>query len=87
MAAKRSSAPDPLDFFKRLVEVPSPSGYEQPAAAAFREYVTPFCDSVETNVMGSVHALVKGKKGGPSVMLAGHIDEIGLMVTLSLIHI
>jgi endoglucanase len=70
-----------LDFFTRLVESPSPSGYEQPAAAVFRDYVAPFADSVATNVMGSVHALVKGTGGGPSTMLAGHIDEIGLMVS------
>ena len=40
-------------------------------------------DQIDTNVMGSVHALLKGTKrakGGVSVMLAGHIDEIGLMV-------
>jgi endoglucanase len=31
--------------------------------------------------MGSVHALLRGTGQGPSVMLAGHIDEIGFMVT------
>ena len=70
-----------LAFLKELVEAPSPSGYEQPAARVFREYVAPFADAVETNVMGSVHALVRGTSDGPSVMLAGHIDEIGFMVT------
>ncbi len=70
-----------FDFLKTLVEAPSPSGYEQPAAKVFREYVTPLADSVETNVMGSVHAVLKGTANGPSVMLAGHIDEIGFMVT------
>jgi putative aminopeptidase FrvX len=70
-----------LDFLTRLVEAPSPSGFEQPAAAVFRERLTPVADSVETNVMGSVHAALKGTKPkGVSVMLAGHIDEIGLMV-------
>lgn len=68
-------------FLKTLVEAPSPSGYEQPAAAVFREYVTPLADEVTTDVMGSVHAVLKGKKNGPSVMIAGHIDEIGFMVT------
>ena len=68
-------------FLKTLVEAPSPSGYEQPAAAVFREYVTPLADEVTTDVMGSVHAVLKGKKSGPSVMIAGHIDEIGFMVT------
>ncbi|MFA5843234.1 MAG: M42 family metallopeptidase [Coriobacteriia bacterium] len=72
-----------LKFLKSLVEAPSPSGYEQPAAKVFREYVAPFADEVTTDVMGSVHAWLKGKgKGaGPSVMLAGHMDEVGFMVT------
>jgi len=68
-------------FLRELVEAPSPSGYEQPAAAVFREYVTPIADEVSTDVMGSVHAVLEGKKDGPSVMIAGHIDEIGFMVT------
>ncbi|MHB1324108.1 MAG: M42 family metallopeptidase [Coriobacteriia bacterium] len=70
-----------FDFFKTLIEAPSPSGYEQPAAKVFREYMQPIADEVTTDVMGSVHALLKGTAGGPSVMLAGHIDEIGFMVT------
>jgi len=70
-----------LQFLKELIEAPSPSGYEQPAARLFRERMTGVADAVETNVMGSVHALLKGRdKAGVSVMLAGHIDEIGLMV-------
>ncbi len=69
-----------FDFLKTLVEAPSPSGYEQPAARVLREYVGQFADDIETNVMGSVHAVLRGTGNGPSVMLAGHIDEIGFMV-------
>jgi endoglucanase len=69
-----------LEFLSELVEAPSPSGFEQPAAKVFRDRLTPVADEVETNVMGSVHAVLKGKSDGVSVMLAGHIDEIGLMV-------
>ncbi|HSK47576.1 MAG TPA: M42 family metallopeptidase [Coriobacteriia bacterium] len=70
-----------LQFLKELIEAPSPSGYEQPAAARFRERLDGVADVVETNVMGSVHATLNGKAAdGVSVMLAGHIDEIGLMV-------
>jgi putative aminopeptidase FrvX len=72
--------PSDLKFLRELTEAVSPSGYEQPAAAVFRDFVGPLADSVETDVMGSVHALLKGSSGGPSVMLAGHIDEIGMMV-------
>jgi endoglucanase len=69
-----------LAFLSALVEAPSPSGFEQPAARVFRERMTGIADTVETNVMGSVHAVLRGTGEGVSVMLAGHIDEIGLMV-------
>jgi endoglucanase len=72
--------PSDLKFLKNLTEAPSPSGFEQPAAKVFRDFVAPLADEVETNVMGSVHARLRGKAKGVSVMLAGHIDEIGLMV-------
>ncbi|MDR2586685.1 MAG: M42 family metallopeptidase [Coriobacteriales bacterium] len=69
-----------LDFLKALTEAPSPSGYEVPAADLFRARLAGVADSVETNVLGSVHATLKGKGNGPSVMIAGHLDEVGLMV-------
>ncbi|MDR1775112.1 MAG: M20/M25/M40 family metallo-hydrolase [Actinomycetes bacterium] len=68
-------------FLKELVEAPSPSGFEEPAAAVYRSYLEPLADCVETNVLGSVHAKLAGTvPGAPSVVLAGHIDEIGMMV-------
>lgn len=69
-----------LAFLKELVEAPSPSGFEQPAARVLRDRLKGVADTVETNVMGSVHATLKGNKKGVSVMLAGHIDEVGMMV-------
>lgn len=70
-----------LAFLKELVETPSPSGFEQPAAKVLRDRLAGVADTVETNVMGSVHATLKGTHDdGVSVMLAGHIDEIGMMV-------
>ena len=69
-----------LEFLKALTEAPSPSGFEVPAAEIMRARLKGVADSVETNVLGSVHATLKGKGAGPSVMVAGHLDEIGLMV-------
>ena len=68
-------------FLAELVEAPSPSGFEQPAAEVFRSYVSEWTDEVETDVLGNVHAILRGTGDGPSVMLAGHMDEIGFMVT------
>jgi endoglucanase len=62
-----------------MVELPSPSGYEQPVQAAFREYVTPLADRVQTDIMGNVHAVLH-PEGVPRLMLAGHADQIGFVV-------
>ncbi|MDR2956876.1 MAG: M20/M25/M40 family metallo-hydrolase, partial [Coriobacteriales bacterium] len=69
-----------LQFLKEICEAPSPSGYEWPAAEVFRNRLARVADTIETTVLGSVHAVLKGKAQGPSVMIAGHIDEIGMMV-------
>ncbi len=68
-----------LAFLRRLVETPSPSGFEGPNAAHFREYVAPFADEVRTDALGNTLAVVN-PEGAPRVMLAGHIDEIGFIV-------
>jgi endoglucanase len=70
-----------LKFLENLLDAPSPSGYEQPAQRVFRDYVTPFCDELTTDVMGNVFARISGKgKNLPRVMIVGHTDEIGLQV-------
>jgi endoglucanase len=70
-----------LKFLEKLLEAPSPSGYEQPAQRVFRDYVAPFCDELTTDVMGNVFARISGKgKNLPTVMIVGHTDEIGLQV-------
>lgn len=70
-----------LEFLEDLVEAPSPTGSEVPVADLVRMRLADAADEVETNVMGSVHARLLGCAGGPTLMLAAHMDEIGLMVT------
>ncbi|MCL1802291.1 MAG: M42 family metallopeptidase [Eubacteriaceae bacterium] len=69
-----------LDFLKSLIKAPSPSGYEQPAARIVRERLSTSADSVSTDVVGNVYGILKGKSKGPSVLIAGHMDEIGMQV-------
>ncbi|KAA0895071.1 M42 family metallopeptidase [Oryzomonas rubra] len=70
-----------LAFLEKLLDAPSPSGYEQPAQRVFRDYVAPYCDELTTDVMGNVFARISGKgKDLPRVMIVGHTDEIGLQV-------
>src|SRR5438046_9242098 len=73
-------AKPPLDFLKRLLDTPGPSGVETAPARVWREEVKACADDVKADVHGnSVAALTPA--GTPRLMLAGHIDEIGLQVT------
>lgn len=68
-----------LQFLKGLLTAPSPSGYEQPVQTVVREHVVSFADRVSTDWHGNVIAAIN-PEGSPRVMLAGHCDQIGLMV-------
>jgi endoglucanase len=68
------------DFLKKLLETPSPSGYEQPVQEIVRQYADRFADRVTTDSHGNVIAVVN--PDAPfRVMLAGHCDQIGMLVT------
>ena len=70
---------DSVDFLKSIVEVPSPSGFEQPVRELISNRMEVFCDEVRHDVMGNVIGVLNpGAK--TRVMLAGHCDEIGMMV-------
>jgi endoglucanase len=66
-------------FLSDLLHSPTPSGYEQPGQAVVEKYVKPFADEVKKDVHGNLHAVLN-PKANMRVMLAGHCDEIGLMV-------
>jgi putative aminopeptidase FrvX len=67
------------DVLRKLLTAPGPSGYEQAAAAVFREAASAFADVTHDSV-GSTVARVKGTADGPLLAVIGHIDEIGLIV-------
>jgi len=67
-------------FFQQILETPSPSGYEQPVQKLVREYVRKFSDELKTDLHGNVIACCN-PNAPLRVMLAGHADQIGLLVT------
>lgn len=69
-----------LDFFRTLLGTPGPSGFESAPAARWRAEAATFADTVTADVSGNSFATLTGQAGEPTVMLAGHIDEIGVMV-------
>jgi len=68
-----------LEFLKRLLNTPSPSGHEVRGQRVWMEYAKQFADETFSDAYGnSVAVLNKG--GSPRLMLAGHADEIAMAV-------
>src|SRR5438874_9397400 len=70
-------------FLRELLETPSPSGYERPVQDLVRRWAAPLADEVRTDRHGNVIATLFPQAATPAplkVLLAGHCDQIGLMV-------
>jgi len=68
-----------LAFLKRLLATPSPSGFESPIQKVCKAYAKDFSDEIYKDSHGNQYHVVN-KSADVRVMLAGHVDEIGLMV-------
>lgn len=69
-------------LIQKLTETTSPSGYEFTIREVIRSEVEPLTDEVRVDALGNLIAR-KGDKGknGRRIMLAAHMDEIGLIAT------
>ena len=63
-----------------LLSTPGPSGFEHEAARKWRDEAATFAESVDHDVLGNSYAFINGDRI-PLVVIEGHIDEIGLVVT------
>ena len=68
------------ELLKKLAEAHGVSGYEGEIREIVEAEIKPYVDEIRTDGLGNLIATRKGKK--PSVMIAAHLDEIGLMVKL-----
>lgn len=64
---------------KELTGIYGPSGHEQEVANYIIDNIKAYVDEIEVDKLGNVIARKKGT--GPKLMVAGHMDQIGLMVT------
>jgi endoglucanase len=73
---------DIVPFLKSIISVSGVSAYEAPVARLIEEKWKPLVDEISTSRLGSLHALKrgKGKEKRPSIMIATHMDAIGLIV-------
>lgn len=71
-------------LIEKLTGTFSPSGYEDAIRAVIRKEIDKLADDVRVDALGNLIARKgpsSGAKGGKKVMIAAHMDEIGLMVT------
>ncbi len=69
------------DLIKKLSEAYGPSGHEEPVRDLIRAEVEPWADEVHLDALGNLIARKRGNGDGKRIMLAAHMDEIGLIVS------
>ncbi|MFN3491442.1 MAG: M42 family peptidase, partial [Anaerolineales bacterium] len=77
---------DITPFLKSLISISGISGYEAPVAKLIKEKWTPLVDEVSESKLGSIHGrktatLKSNIRQAPSILIATHMDAIGLMVS------
>ena len=75
--------PELKSFLKQIISLPGLSGYEGPVREVVAEAWGPLVDELTVSRLGSLHGLRRGTgpEPRPRLLLAAHIDAIGLMVT------
>jgi len=68
------------EFIKSITEAPGVSGHEEEVSSLIEAVLSSYCDEVKKDSLGNLIFLKKGSKRNTKIMLAAHMDEIGLMV-------
>lgn len=72
---------DTLQMFKTLTELPGAPGNEHAVRQYMRQELEKYSDDVVQDHLGGIFGVRKGPENGPKVLVAGHMDEVGFMVT------
>ena len=71
-----------FEVLKKVLAPIGPSGLEEPVAAAIREEIKDYVDTMESDAMGNLIAVKKGTDpNGKKIMFSAHMDHIGFIVT------
>ena len=70
-----------LQMLKELTDARSIPGDEKEAREVMKKWITPYADHLYNDHLGSIIAEKTGDANGPKIMIAGHLDEVGFMVT------
>lgn len=70
-----------LQLFRTLTELQGASGFEHDVRRFMKQELSKYADEIVQDGLGSVFGLKKGDETGPRVLVAGHMDEVGFMIT------
>ncbi|MGJ7920388.1 M42 family metallopeptidase [Neobacillus sp. LXY-4] len=70
-----------LKLFQILTELPGAAGNEHAVRQFMREQISKYTDEIIQDKLGSIFGVKRGTETGPKIMVAGHMDEVGFMVT------
>lgn len=70
-----------LTMLKDLTDAKGIPGNEREVREVMKKYIAPYADEITSDGLGSLIAKKVGKEGGPKIMVAGHLDEVGFMIT------
>ena len=70
-----------LELFKTLTELPGASGNEHAVRSFMKSELQKYSDEIVQDRLGGIFGVKRGNEDGPTVLVAGHMDEVGFMVT------
>ncbi|MFC1486694.1 M42 family metallopeptidase [Thermoproteota archaeon] len=69
-----------VDVLEKLSNANGVTGREDNVRNLMKKYLKPYVDEIKEDKLGNLIAFKKGKKDAPTVMIAAHMDEVGLMI-------
>ncbi len=70
-----------IELIRTLCDAHGVSGFEQNIRKLYQSYLEPLADELKRDRFGGIVGQKVGDPNGPKVLLAGHLDEIGMLVT------
>ena len=70
-----------LDLMTEIMEASGPTGFEREVNGIAKAYMEPYSDEVVVDKLGTVTFVARGGSERPRVLLAGHTDEVGFIVS------
>ena len=73
--------PESKALLKSLTDVNGIAGHEQQVKSLMKDYLTPVSDNIIEDNLGGIFGKKNAQNGSKSLMISGHLDEIGFIVT------